>query len=219
MKHEFWHKRWENDQIGFHAPGAHRYLQNNWGAMELDSSETVFVPLCGKSLDLIWLLENGHSVIGVELSGIAIEAFFLENQLEPRKSREGEFIVWTAGPIKLYEGDFFSLESAHLKGVGAFYDRAALVALPPEMRQAYVSHLKKIIPALKKGLLISFTYQQDEMNGPPFSVPAEEINKSYSPHWNVESLRSEDVLPLNRHFEKRGLSRLEELAYRITPES
>ena len=217
MQHEFWHERWNTDKIGFHANKAHRFLDDKWGALKLASEDAVFVPLCGKSLDLLWLLERGHAVIGVELSRVAVEAFFKDNHLTPTKSQEGDFTVWTAGPVKLFEGDFFSLKPAHLQEAVAFYDRAALVALPPEMRHRYAQHLKKIIPALKAGLLISFAYHQEEMNGPPFSVPASEIERIYSPEWHIEALVLEDVLNLNPHFQERGLSRLQETVYHVRP--
>ncbi|HJU06369.1 MAG TPA: thiopurine S-methyltransferase [Nitrospiraceae bacterium] len=214
MEPEFWHQRWASNQIGFHEGQVNAYLARHYAQLGLAPGETVFVPLCGKSVDLRWLADQGLHVLGVELSPIAVESFFAEQGLTPRTSKEGAFAEWESGPIRLLCGDFFALTSAHLAGVQAVYDRAALIALPPERRADYVAHLGRLLPDARRTLLVTLEYPQVQMQGPPFSVAEREVHTLFIGA-SVERLGAQDVLAENPRFREKGLTRLMECAYLI----
>ncbi|MFI8482628.1 thiopurine S-methyltransferase [Pseudomonas sp. NPDC078700] len=213
MQADFWQSRWENNEIGFHAKQVNSYLQDNWAALGLQAGDQVFVPLCGKSLDLTWLAAQGLRVTGVELSQIAVEAFFAEQQLEPKVNQEGAFKVYRAGSVEIYCGDFFQFDGALLEGCKGFYDRAALIALPAEMRARYVQQLQAILPMGCQGILVTLIYDQAKMDGPPFCVTDDEVAQLFGAGWNCQHLRTEDAF--NKRFADRGLKTLEESVYRL----
>lgn len=217
MKAEFWLERWQRNEIGFHQGEINAHLQEFWGGLQLPAGSEVFVPLCGKSRDLLWLRAQGHRVLGVELSPLAVEDFFLENELKPQVRSHGTFDSWSCDGVTLLCGDFFELEAADLKGVAAVYDRASLVALPPEMRERYAQHLHRILPARVPMLLVTMDYPQAEMSGPPFSVSAAEVHRLYAEHYGVAQLYTHDVLAENTRFRERGLTRLDEVVFHLQP--
>lgn len=215
MHPEFWHERWRQSQIGFHLDDTHPWLMQFWPALQLLERSRVFVPLCGKSRDLIWLRSQGHEVVGVELSSIAVEAFFEENRLIPEVSESGRFIVYEVDGIRLYCGDFFDLTPVELANVSGCYDRAALVALPPELRKRYARHLAYILPASAAMLLIAFEYPQPEMAGPPFSVDEHEVEHLFGNVAKIRLLRAIDILDQEPRFKAKGVTRLRELVYSV----
>lgn len=214
MKSEFWHQRWHENQLGFHQAEINSYLQQHWGNLYLDQG-TTFVPLCGKSSDMLWLRDQGHQVIGSELSAIAARDFFAENNLTPTIEEHERYQRWSADGITLYVGDFFELTAEDLQGVTTLYDRAALVALPESMRWDYVHHLQKILPQHCTTLLVATTYPQQEMAGPPFSVDFNEIQALYQPHWQVEQLYTHNFPDDHPRLKNRGISHMEESVYLI----
>jgi len=142
MQHEFWHKRWQQNQIGFHKQDVNCFLLKYWPRLKNQrQQQRIFVPLCGKSHDLLWLRTMGYHVAGVELSPLAVDAFFEENKLQPSQRRYGEFQIREIDGIQLWCGDYFSLTAEGLGQIDAIYDRASLVALPPDMRVDYAQHL------------------------------------------------------------------------------
>ncbi len=216
MQPEFWHKKWESNQIGFHQPEVNPYLQRHWPDLAIPAQARVLVPLCGKSLDLLWLAGRGHRVLGVELSQRAVEDFFREQQLQPQISEEGGFKVYRAGAIELWCGDFFALSASDVADCTALYDRAALIALPPPMRERYATHLQNILPAGVRGLLITLDYDQAQMPGPPFAVEDAEVQRLFGGDWQVQALEEQDVLSESGKFLQAGVTRLEERVYRLT---
>lgn len=216
MEKDFWLERWVRDETGFHQGDFNPHLQAHWPTLKAPSDALVFVPLCGKTLDMRWLRRQGHAVMGVELSDIAIDAFFAEQGEVPEPFGHRNFTGRAAGGIRLLCGDFFELRAEDVKDVGAVYDRASLVALPPEMRERYVEHLIRILPGATPILLLTFDYTQAEMNGPPFAVPPEEVQALYADHANVVQLADVDALEANPRFRERGLSRLRENVFAIT---
>lgn len=219
MQAEFWQQRWARNEIGFHAKQVNDYLQRFWQALQFtdagaDGSQ-ILVPLCGKSLDMAWLAAQGHKVLGVELAETAAQAFFAEQQLTPGIRQEGAFTVYSAGPVEIYCGDFFALTAEQVSACVGFYDRAALIALPPEMRERYAAHLLSILPAGAQGLLVTLEYDQAQMDGPPFAVNPEEVKALYSAGWQLERLEVADVMGLNWRFAERGLTALDERVYRL----
>lgn len=216
MQPEFWHKKWASNQIGFHLPDVNPYLQRFWPGLNLAAQARVLVPLCGKSLDLLWLAGRGHRVLGIELSEKAVEDFFSEQQLQPQISEHGVFKVYRTGTIELWCGDVFALTADDVADCSALYDRAAVIALPPPMRERYAEHLQTILPAGLMGLLITLDYDQSQIAGPPFSVDDVQVQHLFGTAWQMQLLESQDVLSDSGKFVQAGATRLEERVYRIT---
>jgi thiopurine S-methyltransferase len=215
MNREFWLDKWRRNEIGFHEAEYQRFLLRFWPRLGLVAGATVLVPLCGKSLDLLWLARQGHRVVGVELSALAVEAFFSEHGLEPQRQTVGALERYRGGDIEIWQGDFFALTPAQLPPCAAFYDRAALIALPRQERRRYARHLMRLLAPRARGLVITLDYQPDAGDRPPFSVGADEIGALYGEAFDIETWAREDVLALNAHLAQRGLTRLEECAYRL----
>ncbi|MEI6068111.1 MAG: thiopurine S-methyltransferase [Methylococcaceae bacterium] len=213
MQQEFWHERWQLNQIGFHNQGVNSHLQHNWPTLNIKAGSRVFVPLCGKSKDMLWLLAQGFEVIGVELSPLAVKAFFAENGLSVTMRQHGKFSISETEGLSIYCGDFFDLNANDLTGTNAVYDRASLVALPPEMRTAYALHMQSLLKTGTKTLLVAFDYPQHEMQGPPFSVQTHEVQILYRDWCNVELLQTEDILDREPGFRNKGVTRMQEQIY------
>jgi len=186
MEADFWHSRWQEGRIGFHQSDVNTFLKTNWATLKLPAQSTVFVPLCGKSLDMLWLAAQGHHVIGVELSEIAAKEFFAEQGVQPDINQTDGFISYSANNVTIMCGDFFDLSVADLEGVTAVFDRAALIALPKDLRKAYVSHLRKLLPSSYQMLLVGMEYDEAVMSGPPFSVAWAEITDLFDPHCELK---------------------------------
>jgi thiopurine S-methyltransferase len=219
MQKIFWLERWQLNQIGFHNADINAHLKKNWPSLELPEKSQVFVPFCGKTKDLLWLREQGHTIIAVELSRIAVDAFFVENQLPFNKTQVGEFELFETDGIQIYCGDFFKFPKDILRGVYAVYDRASLVALPSEMRLQYTEKMRTLLPINTQILLVSFFYHQHEMDGPPFSVAQQEVMTLFGEWCNVRQRYSEDVSEKEAHFKAKGLSVIHEEVYSITVEN
>jgi len=216
MNKEFWLERWERRETGFHQNEVNPYLSQHWSDLQPMQGNRVFVPLCGKSKDMLWLMQKGYSVIGVELSPIAVQGFFSDLVSTPHIRRVGKFHSYEAEGALILCGDFFDIERNDIAGVGALYDRASLVALPPDMRERYVHHLISLLKPGTKILLITFEYPQHEMSGPPFSVSESEVNALYSDYAEVRLLSKHDVLSENPQFQKRGVSWMQEGIFLLT---
>lgn len=215
MHEDFWHARWSSNEIGFHLGAVNPYLLEYWPGLGLPAGSRVLVPLCGKSLDLRWLREQGYRVLGVELSRKAVEDFFAEQGLAYTQTEQGAFSCYRADGLELWCGDFFALAAADVADCQGLYDRAALIALPAVMRERYVRHLSAILPGGTRGLLISLEYPQEQMDGPPFSVAEAEVRERLSGRWQLERLLHADVLQQNERFITRGLTALHETVYRL----
>lgn len=184
MEHAFWHQRWESGQLGFHKDVVHPRLVEHIDALDLAPGSRVFVPLCGKTLDVGWLLGRGLRVSGAELSEIAVRDLFAGLGIEPRTTPAGPLALCSAAGLDIYVGDIFDLSAELLGPVDAVYDRAALVALPAGMRPRYAAHMRDLT-ARAPQLLITFTYDQGVMDGPPFSVPAQEVIRHYGDSYEI----------------------------------
>jgi len=208
MHPDFWHQRWQQQQIGFHQATPTALLQKHWPALGVPADARVFVPLCGKSLDMAWLAAQGHRVLGVELSRLAVEQFFAEHGLQPdiEDSRYG--IRFRAGDIEIICGDVFGLDAELLASCSAVFDRAALIALPPAMRQRYVGELHARLPGGCRGLLITLEYPQQDRDGPPFSVPEDEVRALYAETWDIDLLERR-AIPAGHPGFVNGASRLD----------
>lgn len=217
MEKDYWQERWKQEETGFHQNEVNPYLRQYWQELHLARGSDVFVPLCGKSRDMLWLSEQGHSVLGVESSDIAVQAFFRENGYTPHHVAREKFDCYNAGGIQILCGDFFDLSKHDLAKVSAVYDRASLIALPPEKRERYVRWLLNILPPATQILLITVDYDQQEMAGPPFSVSADEVEALYHGQFTIRVLAQLDVLAQEPRFQERGLSRLQENIFLLTP--
>ena len=192
MEHEFWTQRWENNEIGFHEREANPALVQHFPALALAEGSRIFLPLCGKTLDIGWLLEKGYRVAGAELSEIAIKQLFEELGVKPEVSDIGGLTHYSAGNIDIYGGDIFKLSKEILGPVNAAYDRAALVALPEPMRTRYAAHLMEITRQAPQ-LLITFVYDQSLLPGPPFSVTDGDVKRYYGGSYRLDQLESKVV--------------------------
>ena len=140
MEPDFWHDRWQQEMIGFHQAETNRYLQKYIGELALTSGDTVLVPLCGKSLDMWWLHEQGFKVIGIELSEIAARSFFTEADKQACQIQHGDFISWKCADVEILCGDFFDINVDMVGKVDAVFDRAALIALDRKSTRLNSSH-------------------------------------------------------------------------------
>ncbi|MBU2583517.1 MAG: thiopurine S-methyltransferase [Alphaproteobacteria bacterium] len=212
MEAPFWIERWQKGDIGFHRDAAHGALGCHWGKLGVPQSSVVFVPLCGKSLDMAWFAANGYRVLGVELSPLAIDAFFDSQGLKPESRSSGPFTIRTAGPYEIWCGDLFALPREALSGISAIYDRASLVALPPRMQESYADWLSTKTPDVPI-LIVSLAYDEAEMNGPPFSIPQPRVRQLLGQSFELDVLSDTDVMEANAGMRKRGLTALQETVY------
>lgn len=192
MDASFWHQRWEANQIGFHESQPNPLLVRHVPRLSLPQGARVFVPLCGKTLDIGWLLAAGYRVAGVELSELAITQLFAELGITPEVVNLGTLKHYSGPNLDIFVGDIFHLAADMLGPVDAVFDRAALVALPPEMRIRYAQTLIEMTENAPQ-LLITYAYDQSLMAGPPFSVDAEEVHQHYAKRYTIISLASMDV--------------------------
>jgi thiopurine S-methyltransferase len=214
MEADFWHQRWAAGQTGFHQDVVNPYLQRHWPELGVSVGSTVFVPLCGKSLDMAWLHAQGLQVVGVELSALAIQQFLDTQGLVAEQQATPRCAEWQAAGYRLLVGDFFKLTAEDLGPVDAVYDRASLIALPPAMRRAYVDHLRGLLPRGIPLLLVTVEYDQAAMQGPPFAVHEDEV-RALCADFSVVRVARHDVLAENENFMRRGLAQLHEAIYRL----
>lgn len=215
MDREFWLQRWQEGQTAFHRDDVMPLLEQHWPRLQLAPDARVLVPLCGKSLDLHWLAACGHRVLGVELSPLAVTQFFEEAGLTPERhvDHHGEHFI--AGPLEIIVGDAFALDATYLADVAGVYDRAALIALPPDLRRRYLATTYAALPSGCRGLLITLEYPQIERNGPPFSVDAAEVERLFDLPWHATTRERRDILDQEPRFKADGLSRLETAVYEL----
>lgn len=177
MKPDYWLERWQAGQIGFHRSDANpRLIANHQRA--LGQCVRVLVPLCGKSADLEWLVVRGHDVLGIELSELAAQAFFSERGFTPERKELGSFIELRYGGIAILVGDFFAATPELLGYFDGAYDRAAMIALPGELRARYAAHLSTLLAPKARLLLVTLHY--DAEGGPPFDVSPAEVERLYA---------------------------------------
>lgn len=215
MDTDFWQRRWQRGEIGFHQDEVHDFLQQYFPRLNLQAEARVLVPLCGKSLDLLWLREQGYQVIGVELSQQAVEEFWQENTLEPTISQSDGFRCYQREQLTIYCGDFFALREQQTGLLDAVYDRGALVALPTAMRQNYVRQLGRLLKPGSQLLTISYDYAQVQRPGPPFSVPQAELNELFADWCTIEKIHTESTLEKHQMLEAAGVQALTEEVYRL----
>ena len=214
MDADYWLQRWQEGRTGWHREAVMPLLQKHWPALDVPRGTRVLVPLCGKSLDMPWLASRGLRVRGVELAPQAVAEFFAEQKLQPqsRMSESGRHYI--AGEIEIIEADVFAIETSMLAECGAIYDRAALIALPPPMRERYAREIYDALPGDCRGLLITLEYPQHQMEGPPFSVEEREVHRLFGEQWDVDLLERRDILD-DTNFREDGVTELTTAVYRL----
>ena len=215
MDHNFWLDRWQNADIGFHQEAAHDSLVRHWPSIGVPKSAHVLVPLCGKSLDMVWLAGQGHAVIGTELAEAAVDQFFAERSRTPASVTEGAFVVKRAGPFEIWCGDHLQLDPAVTRRIGGVFDRAALVAMPRVMQQAYADQFAALTPTGIPVLLVTLDYDPSEMDGPPFPITPQRIDELFGANFRITLLERREGLSFSRNLQKRGLSWLDETAWKL----
>ena len=213
MDPDFWHIRWAKGEIGFHQHDYNAHMQEFIDRLDIKPGGHILVPLCGKSLDMLWLLDQGYSVTGVEISPLAVEDFFAENGLNSHITDLPDACLYTNKHLNIYCADFFSVDLSHIPHIDAVYDRASLIAMPQDLRPAYADRLTDLIPSKTRSLLVTLDYPQQEMSGPPFSVTPEEVEQLFSPRYSIEQVHSEDCLVNEPRFRDKGLTRLDEYVF------
>ncbi|MFA9420757.1 MAG: thiopurine S-methyltransferase [Gammaproteobacteria bacterium] len=215
MHPDQWLDRWKQNRIGFHESRVNPYLPQYLPRFNLKPGDTIFLPLCGKALDIAWLAEQGFQVIGIELSEIAIISFFTEQGLQYQQFETDQFTLRKSGNISLIQGDYFALEREQLADCKMVYDRASLIAIDEDNRERYCAHMRSIIPVDANMLLITLEYEQAQMNGPPFAVLQQEVEQHYAAHYAVEVLEQNNVIDERPRWRDQGLTHLVESVYRL----
>lgn len=219
MDRDFWHDRWQQQQIGFHQAEVNSQLVRHHAVLLGGTRSRVLVPLCGKSLDLVWLAAQGHEVVGVELSPLAVQAFFEEQKLSATVQPQGGFTRHAAGNLEIFCGDFFEIEAREVGTLTAWFDRAALVALPESMRARYVAHTASLLPSGARGLLVAFEYEPASVSGvsgPPFSLDEAAVRALYDADFELRVLERGYILDREPRFRERGITSMHEQVYQLT---
>jgi len=214
-EHNYWLKRWQENNTAFNQDSVNPLLVKYFNDFALQPKSNVLVPLCGKSIDMLWLSQQAHQVIGVELSEIACETFFKTHDLDFEKTELDHHARYQGENITLLAGDFFQLTKTMLEPIDLIYDRAALIALPEKTRQQYAEKLIALSEGYTKILLISIDYDQSEMAGPPFSNPLDTIQKLYGQQFDVKLLERQPKFPVSSHLQEKGLKRADDLAIKL----
>lgn len=223
MEIDFWLARWNNNETGFHQQTINPYLTYFYGkkgpAVEQREKLKVFVPLCGKSKDMLWLSQNNYRVFGVECSDHAVRNFFEENALNYRHAEKDQHALYMssdqAAAIEVFQGDFFALRQQDLEDITDVFDRASLIALPEQMREQYVNKMAELQNSGIRTLLVTLSYDQSKMNGPPFSVSEENVYDLYADNFSIEKLCIKDIINDEPRFKNRGLTSLIETVYKV----
>lgn len=216
MEKDYWHKKWHTQDIAWHQKSVNPFLQKFIDRLNLQAGNAILVPLCGKSRDMLWLADQGYRVIGIELSPIACDEFFNEMNVTPEKTQEGPFTKYQFQQIEIYCGDIFALTKMTLPAIQAIYDCRALVALPDDTRTAYVNHLFSCLGDDMRILLMTIE-SPGIVQGPPFSVNAQEVQRLYGEHSHIQLLScvTNDAIP--DHLIAKGYREFIECAYVIEP--
>lgn len=210
-----WAQYWNENRLGFHEGQVNQYLQRYLHQFGCNSGDRIFMPLCGKAVDILWLSNQGFHVVGVEISEIAVEAFFAESGLEYMLQRESHFKVYQAPNITLYCGDFMNMEPRHCADCVLVYDRASIVAIEPFNRNSYVEQLLRIIDDDIPMLTIVLDYDQSKLQGPPFSLSVAELEDLFESSYRVIELEVSEQIDERQRWRESGLTSLREIALKL----
>jgi thiopurine S-methyltransferase len=232
MEHSFWHQRWKENRIGFHLPETNALLEKYLHYLELQQMDKIFVPLCGKTLDMLYLKQQGYQVLGNELSSLAVNSFFNENNLpftteliqgNNNLADKKDLVSYRSEGIEIINGDFFALKKNSLAGVRAIYDRASMVALPEALRKKYVQFLLTLLKRKNgqfvdkiKLLLVTLEYDQELKQGPPFSVTEKEVFNCYQNDFSITLVDTQET-PMKQRGEISKQLSMKENVYLLQP--
>ena len=213
MEKQFWIKKWIKNEIGFHQEHFNPRLTQFWNQLTSNSGQ-VFVPLCGKSKDMVYLKNLGHRILGVEWSKKAIKEFEAEHKLCFETTDIDGFTVFADESYTFYCGDFFQLPASLMKNIKYVYDRAAMIALPTSLRSSYGQWICQNLSHAKIMLL---AIEFDNLNiGPPFSLSKNEIDQTFTKNFKIENILDEK-LDINSAVHKGHISYLIERVYFLIP--
>ena len=215
MDSNFWLNKWQSNDIAFNQMKPNSFMQRYFSTLRLKPGSQILVPLCGKSIDMVWLSDMGFQVLGIELSETACESFFKEHDIPVTKTNEHGYTKFTSENITLLAGDIFSFDQSIIGNVDAVYDRAALIALTVDLRKQYVEHISSLIEPDTPVFLITMSYVQDQMMGPPFSVDREEVNQLFMPSFSIELIESKIIHDVPEHLSNKGLKKTSEDIYKL----
>jgi thiopurine S-methyltransferase len=205
MEISYWESRWRKNNIGFHLPHVYEPLIRFWAESKLPANPTILVPLSGKSLDILWMMNQGARVVAVEAVEQAVTEFFYEHRITPEKSERYGFTIFRFETLEFWVGDFFKLPDTEMPEFDLIYDKAAISALPKEMRKEYAEKIKSLTNSTTRILTHHFEYNQHQMSGPPFSVPLSELISYYSVMFNCKILDESNTADNYGKFSRRGL--------------
>jgi thiopurine S-methyltransferase len=213
-----WHEYWSRSGTpGFHEAKVNRYLEKYFQRFELKPGDEVFVPLCGKAVDMAWLAQRGFNVVGVELSETAIRAFFEESGLQYELETHASFTLFRSERVVIDHGNFIHLTAADLVNCRLVYDRASMVAIEAGIRVSYCRHMMNILPPATPMLVIVLDYDQQTMTGPPFSVPVDEVESYYAHRYQFVELESAELIEKEPRWRSRGLDSFRDTALMLLP--
>lgn len=215
MNPRFWLENWQMGHTGFHLNEVNPVLLRHWEALGLKAAASVLVPLCGKSVDLPYLRGLGHQVIGLELSPIAVQAFWKALDTTPVRRDEKGLIFWSSDGIEIIEGDFFEVSPQEVGSPGVIYDRAALIAMPPELQHRYARHLMTLAQGAPI-FMVTLDYDPSEMAGPPFPLSHTRMHELFTGIYEASLIESRERLNDNPGLAARGLTRLTESVWLLT---
>ena len=216
MDKQFWLDKWQKKDTKFDQIQVNPYLIKHERIFESLESKRIFVPLCGKSIDIMWFLKQGAEVIGVELSTIAIESFFAENNVTYEKINKDHFTIYQAKSLKFICGDFFQLDKNDVGDIDWIYDRASLIALDNITRVEYAQKISQLTLNKSKMMLITLSYKTSVPEHPPYSVTDEEVHLLFSKNFQINTLAQNENLDIMPHLIQRGLTDLTDRLYLLT---
>lgn len=208
---EYWENRWITNQTGWHRSVYNDLMVKYWPKLGIPTDSKVLVPLCGKSLDMLWLAEKGHTIVGIEFTRVAVERFFPENKLQHIIVKHPNYIEFKSDRFTILNGDILVIPSDLIQAE-AWYDRAAMIAINPDLREDYVSQIRQQTKVGAVGLLITYSYPQEEMEGPPFSLNDDDVFQLFQDGFRVECLETIEL----EDEKERGLSRISSSVFALT---
>ncbi len=218
MENNYWLDKWQTKDIAFHEQNINADLIAYIDKLNLQPGDCIFVPLCGKTQDMLWLAEKGFRVMGVELSPIACNDFFAELNVTPHISKQSNFTKYQYENIELLCGDLFNLTNSDLPNIHAVYDCKALIALPPDLRKKYIDHIVKCA-GIKIRILLLTRETRCSVEPPPFPVSKAEVELLYGSYFDVQLLKCLAVTDIPERLIKKGYAEMTESVYLISEKS
>ena len=213
METEFWKKRWRTNEVGWHASVTNRHLERFVSTLGPVGGNHTLVPLCGKSLDMDFLARQGRSVFGIDVSPVACRSFFEETGRRPTERQTESGKVLEGDGVTLLCQDLFAIQPGGLPEIGACYDRACLIALAPPQRRRYATWLRDVLSVGTPYLLITVEYPPNQKNGPPFTVPMEEVRELFEADFDIEVVHRADIVDEAPKYREWGVTSLIETVY------